>query len=301
MYTLKKIEVYASEIAEMLESPLLGTNCVVTGPSSLDAPKSASFCFSEGAGSADVTMRTDVTPLLILTDSAGEPTRDGISFIKVDSPKAAFIRIINELFLEMTIGGVSQTARVDPNARLDRDVSIGEFAVINGEVAIGKNTIVGNNVVINGPVVIGNNCTIRDNATIGGGAYDFIFEKDGKMLQVPHIGDISIGDGVWIGANSSIERGAFESTVIGNAVKIDDLVQIGAGCEIGGEAMIMAGCILSRKVRVGESAKIAPGCCIRENVIVGRGAFLGLGAVVVKNVDADSIWYGNPARARKAR
>jgi UDP-3-O-[3-hydroxymyristoyl] glucosamine N-acyltransferase LpxD len=301
MYNLKNPEVHASEIAELLGSELLGADCVVTTPATPATAKDNSFVFSEFGSRAVHKRLKGRNSILVIANIADAPPVPGMAIVVVPDPRAAFVRIVNELFLEMEKVRIADSAAISSEATVGRGVSIGENVVIKGIVEIGNNSTINNNVVICGPTRIGTNCYIRDNTTIGGDAFDFLPAGDDLALQVPHIGGIEIGDRVWIGSNVSIERGVFDWTAIQTDAKIDDLVQIGAGCNVGSGALIMAGSILGRDVTVGAGARIAPNSSVRENLSIGADALIGLGSVVVKDVTAGTVCYGNPARTRDIR
>jgi UDP-3-O-[3-hydroxymyristoyl] glucosamine N-acyltransferase len=208
----------------------------------------------------------------------------------------AFVRVVDEFFIELTPSGVAATAHVEEGASIGLGVYVGEHSVIGSEASIGTNTRILHSVVVTGHVEIGRNCVIKHNATIGSQAFSFVTDAAGVPLLRPHIGRIVLGDNVWIGAGTCIENPALDDTSIGNSTKVDDLVQIGHDCRIGERCLITAGAILSHHVHVGDGAHIGPNASVRENVRIGRQAMVGIGAVVLQDIEDGSTYVGNPAR-----
>jgi UDP-3-O-[3-hydroxymyristoyl] glucosamine N-acyltransferase len=301
MFKVKSPELYASEIAEFLNLRLEGTDFLVHAPCSPVRIRDESFLYLS---------ETDVLPedqmsrhhdVLVLSSKSFAAPKGRFSVIISKNPKLDFIRVVNEFFIEFDRMQIAGSAKIHSEARLGKNVSVGEHCVIGPEVVIGNNTRLFNNVVVTGRVDIGKDCVIKDNATIGSEGYDFELDESGRPLHCPHMGLIKIGNRVWIGANSSIESAALDDTVIGDGVKIDDLVQIGYNSEIGAGCMVTAGVIVSRYVKIGEGTWLAPNASIRERITIGKNALIGTGAVVVGDVEDGVVAAGNPAKTLRRR
>jgi len=119
--------------------------------------------------------------------------------------------------------------------------------------------------------------------------------KGGK--RTPQTGGIEIGEGTFVGANTTIGLGRTpsEPTVIGRNVKIGPQVLIAHGCTIGDDVIIHGGAHIAGFVKIGKGARIGMGACIRNRMTIGAGSMVGIGAVVVSDVPAGEIWVGNPA------
>ena len=115
----------------------------------------------------------------------------------------------------------------------------------------------------------------------------FGFEKDenGQPIHFPHLGKIKIGNHVYIGANTAIDRATLNSTIIGDHVKIDNLVHIAHNVIIDDCSYIIAGTILGGGVHVGKDCWLAPNVSVKQQLHVGNGSLVGLGAVVIKDVE----------------
>ena len=298
MYRLKKVNLYASEIAEYLNSELHGDDFIVNNPCSPENVVEQSLVLVENTSQfAKLHLNSPNKVLLIIPET--DENMMGFSYIKSSNPRLDFIRVINEFFTQMEVLRISPTANISPEAKLDRNVSVGEHVVIGPDVKIGENTSIYNNVVIEGQVEIGSNCIIKDNTTIGSTGYNFVLDESGTPLQFPNIGKIIIGNNVWIGSNCSIESATLENTHIADNVKVDDLVQIGYSSRIGENSMITAGVIINRFVKIGKKCNIMPNVSISEKVSIGDRTIVGIGAVVLSELEPNSVYVGNPARFLK--
>jgi UDP-3-O-[3-hydroxymyristoyl] glucosamine N-acyltransferase len=299
MYRIKQNQVYASEIAEFLNTELSGEDFIVTEPCSvIDAkPNALTFIFNKQF----LDRRKDVRPLLVICPPDLRSEQLPFSVIFSKNPKVDFIKVINEFFIEKLPHKIHPTAVIEKGARIGENVGIGSHSFIGPDVRIGKDTLIGCNVVITGTVSIGKNCVIKDNATIGSEAFSFWYDESGVPIHFPQVGKIVIGDYVWIGSNSTVERQALGETVIENHVKVDDLVQIGHGAVIGEKSQVCAASVVCGSVRVGKHSWIAPNATIREGLTVGERSLVGIGSVVIRDVPDHTIVAGNPAKPLEKR
>ena len=212
-----------------------------------------------------------------------------------ENPRLDFIKVLNHFFVEKKKPYISESAKIDANVKIGKNVSIGENCVLHGDISIGDDTTILHNVVIEGEVKIGSNCVIKSNSTIGSEGFSFVF-NGGELEHFPQIGKIVIGDNVWIGSNVSVERAALDSTFIGNNTKIDDLVQIGHNTTIEESCQITAGSIICGKALLKAGCWIAPNSVIDNEVIIGNNAFVGTGSVVRNDVEDNVVVAGVPAK-----
>jgi UDP-3-O-[3-hydroxymyristoyl] glucosamine N-acyltransferase len=173
-----------------------------------------------------------------------------------------------------TVAGIHPSAVIDPSARIAASATVGAYCVIGADVVIGENTVLGAhcvvgagciigarsffhaNVTLYHHVVLGNNVVIHGGAVIG--ADGFGFAPDGQRWQKIHqLGGVVIGDNVDIGANTCIDRGALDDTVIGNNVIIDNLVQIAHNVKIGNGTAIAACVGIAGSTEIGQHCTIA--------------------------------------------
>ena len=181
--------------------------------------------------------------------------------VVVANPYLAFA-VVSQLFAERPElePGISPRAEVHPEAELHPDVCVGAFATIGAGAVLGAGVQVGHGAfvgerssigaggeimsgaTIHQDVRIGERCVVASGAVIGADGFGFTPHADGRWQAIAQLGGVVIGDDVSIGANTAIDRGALQDTIIGNGVKIDNLVQIGHNCEIGDHTLI-CGCV----------------------------------------------------------
>lgn len=229
----------------------------------------------------------------------------------VDRPHDVFVDLLDRLYPGDTragIGGILQASE----PRLEAGVELGPNVVLGPGVEIGSGTVIGANTVIGAGVAIGRNCTIASNCTIdcaylgsnvvlhpgvrvgceGFGWLDF----GRSNRKIPQLGRVIVQDGVEIGANSTIDRGALGDTVIGEGTKIDNLVQIGHNCRIGRYCLIAAQSGLSGSTVLEDGVLMGGGSGTGGHLTIGSGSVVYGRAGVSKSWPAGSKLFGAPAR-----
>src|SRR5262245_10527131 len=200
--------------------------------------------------------------------------------IVADNPYAYFARV-SQLFnpLVLQAGGVHPSAVVASTARLGKGVSIGAGCVIGDEVVIGHDSCLYPRVVIYPRCHLGNRVVIHSGVVIGADGFG-IAPDAGRWVKIPQIGGVRIGDDVEVGANTTIDRGALDDTVIEEGVKIDNQVQIGHNVRIGAHSAV-AGCVgiagsadIGRHVTIGGAAMIHGHITIADHVRVSAGTLI---------------------------
>ena len=179
-----------------------------------------------------------------------------------DNPYAYFARV-SQLFNPRTTQpeGVHPSATVAPSAQLGARLSVGAGCVVGDGVAIGEDGCLYPGVVVYPGCRIGARAIIHSGAVIGADGFG-IANEGGHWVKIPQIGAVLIGDDVEIGANTTIDRGALEDTVIESGVKLDNQIQIGHNCRVGAHTAI-AGC-----VAVAGSADIGSHCTIGAGALI---------------------------------
>ncbi|WP_111496565.1 MULTISPECIES: UDP-3-O-(3-hydroxymyristoyl)glucosamine N-acyltransferase [Marinobacter] len=151
---------------------------------------------------------------------------------------------------------VADSAAVGPNAVIEAGATIGERAVIGPGCVVGERSCVGDDTVLEARAVlyhdvsVGQRCLILSGAVIGSHGFGFANEK-GVWHRIAQLGGVVIGDDTEIGANTTIDRGALDDTVIGNGVKIDNLVQIAHNVSIGDHSAMAALVGIAGSTKVG--------------------------------------------------
>ena len=144
--------------------------------------------------------------------------------------------------------------------------------------------------------MIGNDCIFHNNVSIGADGFGFRPSPDGNgLIKIKHIGNVIIGNNVEIGANSCVDKAKFNSTIVGDGCKIDNLVQIGHNSVLG-KSCIMAGSSgLAGTVTLGDGVVIGGGAKIRDHITLGSGVKVGAGSGVITDVEPGKTVLGYPA------
>jgi UDP-3-O-[3-hydroxymyristoyl] glucosamine N-acyltransferase len=170
-------------------------------------------------------------------------------------------------------------------AKVSSLFQIGSNSYIGSNVVIGRNVIIHSNVYIANDVKIGNDCEIFPGAKIGTDGFGYARDKNKEWLKIPQTGSVIIGDNVDIGANTTIDRGAIDNTLIHNGVKIDNLVQIGHNCIIG-ENSIIAGCAgIAGSTIIGKNCMIGGAAMIKGHITIADDTIISGGTGIGKNVE----------------
>jgi len=209
-----------------------------------------------------------------------------------ETPYLAYAKIANYLYPSVKPSGyidenaiIGSDCKVDDSSFISANVVIGNNVVINSGVYIGPGCVIGDNVKIGEDtsllanvtirygVILGKNVTLHPGVVIGADGFGMA-QENGQWLNIPQIGSVIIGDNVDVGANSTIDRGAIEDTVIANGVKIDNQVQIGHNVVVG-EHTAIAGCtgiagstVIGKRCMIAGAVAISGHIQIADDVII---------------------------------
>lgn len=169
------------------------------------------------------------------------------------------------------------------NVKLAANVVIGPGTVIEPGVEIGANTRIAANVVIYHDCLIGKNCVISSGTVIGADGFGYA-EENRRWVKIPQVGQVIIEDDVEIGANTTIDRGALDDTIIGQGVKLDNLIQIGHNCRIGAHTVI-AGCVgIAGSARIGKHCKIGGAAMILGHLEIADDVTISPGSMITRSL-----------------
>ena len=230
---------------------------------------------------------TEKTPLCVISDSA--------TVLIVNKSKLFFIQLLNTYFIKTHPNGIHPTAVIDSEAQLGNNVYIGPHCVI-GKCNIGDNCILEGNNYVYDNVIMGNNIILQAGAIIGAKGMSLSRNVNNELIGFPSLGKVIIEDDVEVGSNSCIDCAVLESTVIGKGTKINNLCFIGNSVKLGTHNFLASGVNINGSVHIGNNNFIGSGATIRNKISIGNNNTIGAGAVVVKNIDNNSTWIGNPAK-----
>lgn len=285
----------AKTIAKFLKTDLLGEDIIIESVCSVDVIKSGCMLFAENSTPEMWARLSNLqNNLVICADGMGKSI-SGPRIIS-DNPRLSFVVAATNYFVVGEKNEIHPSAIIHEKAKIGINVHIGAFSYVDANVSVGDNTIISENVIIKGKTKIGKSCFFKSNSVIGEDGFGFVMDEKGTPLRTPHFGGITIGDNVWIGANTTIERGIFDETILEDHVKIDDLVQVGHNSTIGYGSRITAGTIICGGVNIKPLCWVAPNSNILERKTIGRGSYIGLGTNVLTDVPDNSVFVGNPGK-----
>lgn len=184
---------------------------------------------------------------------------------------------------------------IGPNVVVGENVTIYPNATILDECTIGKNTIIWSGVVVRERCHVGAYCILHPNCTIGADGFGFRPCPERGLVKIPQIGNVILGNNVEIGANSSVDRGKFSSTILGDGCKIDNLVQIGHNSILGKYCIMAGNSGLAGSVTLGNGVIIGGSASIKDHLTLGDGVTIGAGSGVAADVPAGKTMIGYPA------
>ena len=205
---------------------------------------------------------------------------------------------------------------VGPQVSIGQRVSLGDGVIIHAGCCVGDDVSIGAGSILYPQVTIYHGCQVGKRAILHSGvvigADGFGFAPEGKnWIKIPQIGGVSIGDDVEIGANTTVDRGALDDTVIGDGCKIDNLVQIAHNCIVGANS-VLAGCAgLAGSVTLGEQCIVGGGGMVSGHVTLAPGTVLSGGSLVMKSIsqpgrytsvfplDTHDQWLHNASHIRR--
>jgi UDP-3-O-[3-hydroxymyristoyl] glucosamine N-acyltransferase len=234
----------------------------------------------------------------------GRGDRDATTIPRIvaENPYAYYARAVALFHPERApVAGVHPTAVVNAGARVAASAEVGPYAIIGsgcvvgegavigahcslGEgVAIGAGTRLNPHVTLYAGCSIGSRCILHSGVVVGADGFGMAREA-GRWIKIPQVGGVRVGDDVEIGANTTIDRGALDDTVIENGVKLDNQIQVAHNCVIGAHTVI-AGCTgISGSVTIGRNCMIGGGVGIVGHLSICDGVTISGFTLVTKSI-----------------
>jgi UDP-3-O-[3-hydroxymyristoyl] glucosamine N-acyltransferase len=283
------------ELAGRLDATVRGDHSVqVFSVASLSAAKPGDLTFFSDKRHAKALAAT--TASAVIANSDASVPAPSVHIVHAQ-PHVAFAKLLEQLFAESPRfygrsdkADVNSTAIINDvlvksfvgvgeNSQIGFHTELHEGVQIGRNVTIGRECVLHRGVVVNDGVRIGDRCIIQSGAVIGSDGFGFQPTASG-WLKVPQVGTVVIGNDVEIGANTAIDRGAIEDTVIGDGVKIDNLVQIAHNVRIGDHTAI-AGCagiagstVIGKRCMIGGAAMIQGHIEICDDVVISGATYV---------------------------
>ncbi|HEX7088102.1 MAG TPA: UDP-3-O-(3-hydroxymyristoyl)glucosamine N-acyltransferase [Vicinamibacterales bacterium] len=300
-----------AEIAERLDCRLEGDGAIeIHRVAGLSEAGPGDLTFLANPKYQQAALQTKASAIILADDAPAAPC----GMLRSAHPYRAFARAL-ELFGEdeRPAPGVHPTAFVDPAASLGRDVSVGPFAVVGAGAVVGDRVVLGPHVVV-GPgarigedsviharvsirerSIIGARVVIQDGAVIGSDGFGFVTDEQGVHHKIPQQRSVVIEDDVEIGANTTIDRPAVGETRIRRGAKIDNLVQIAHGVQIGEHSLLAAQVGIAGSTRLGRHVVLAGQVGVAGHVELGDGVKATAQTGIPNSVEAGALVSGYPA------
>ncbi|MFL5581315.1 MAG: UDP-3-O-(3-hydroxymyristoyl)glucosamine N-acyltransferase [Gemmatimonadaceae bacterium] len=307
----------AAEVARAVGGRLVGDpDAPVRAVAPLDRAGEGDLSFLAVARYAPLFATSSASVVLVAPELAEAEGRARARVV-VAKPHEAMLAMLPRLYAAPPRpAGVHPTAVIGRGVRLGADVALGAYAVIGDGAALGDGVTVGPHCVVGEGVEIGaesrlyasvtlypgtrlgTRVAVHAGARLGSDGFGYVF-RGGAHEKIPHVGRCLVEDDVEIGANTTIDRGSIDDTVIGAGTKIDNLVQVGHNVRIGRLCLLMAQVGVAGSVRVEDGCIIAGQVGIAGHHSIGAGARLAAQAGVFGDVPAGETWSGYPARPHR--
>ena len=315
------------EIASLCSGKLIGDGAkIITGVSSIENASQEDLVFIKDRKFEKHIQSTKAGAIIIGNVPEEKTSRN---YILVDNPQLAFAKIAEKFdSLPDSKAAISKLSSISQTAILGEHVTVGDFVSIGDNARIGNNVYIANGARIGDDCVVGDGTIIYANVAIGKrsrigagcrihpgvviGADGFGLVKDGAdWRRIPQLGNVRLGNEVDVGANTTIDRGTLDDTVVSDGVKLDNLIQIGHNVRIGENTVIAAHTAVAGSSIIGRNCEIGGCVGIMDHSVVGDNVKIGGGSVISgkllepgiysSSVKAEelSVWQKNAAWLRK--
>jgi UDP-3-O-[3-hydroxymyristoyl] glucosamine N-acyltransferase len=307
----------AEAIAALVSGELIGDGkAVVSGIAPLDRADASQLSILSSGRYAPM-MATSKAGVVLVDPEFRDAAGAARARIIVKQPLEKLLSLLPRFYpVEAHVPGVASTARIGKGATIGKRASIGEYAIVGANAKLADAVVIGSHCVVGDGVSIGEGARlwpgvtvyrgatlgartmVHSGARIGCDGFGYVF-RDGAHEKIQHVGRCIIGDDVEIGANTTIDRGSIDDTMIGNGTKIDNLVHVAHNVRIGEKCLIMAQVGVAGSVIVGDGAILAGQAGISGHLSIGAGARVAAQAGVFGDIPAGESWSGYPARPHR--
>lgn len=292
------------DVARWAGAPERGTAGVqeITGVSAIEAAQPTTCVFATKPEALDAALDSPAGAILVtaaLETERPEASRDP-RVLWVGDARYCFAVVAERLRNREGLGRIDPSAIIAADAEIGEDTVVDAGAVIGAGVRVGARCRIGAHVCVLQGTLLGDEVVIQPGAVLGSDGFGYVRNREtGAYLQFPQQGWLILEDGVEVGANTTIDRGALGETRIGAGTKIDNLVHIGHNCRIGRNVIIAAQTGIAGSSVVEDGAVLGGQVGIADHVTVGPGVILGAQAGVPsgKRIRGEGqVFWGTPAR-----
>ena len=239
-------------------------------------------------------LHTTQADCVIVSETMREVAPKGVSLIVAADPYLYYARLTQLWRSRQARGttvGVHPSAVVDALAVVDATAYVGPLCVVERGARIGPGSVLKSRVTVGEDCTIGARCIVHPGVVIGADGFGFA-PDGGRWEKIEQLGAVSIGDDVEIGANTCIDRGALQDTVIEDGVKLDNLIQIGHNVRVGRNTA-MAGCVgVAGSATIGPKCTIGGGAVVLGHLTIAAGVNISAATVVTKSISKPGHYTG---------
>jgi UDP-3-O-[3-hydroxymyristoyl] glucosamine N-acyltransferase len=281
------------EIANHLNLSFIGKNKIIKGINTLKNASHYDLSFFSNAKYINDLYTTKAGACLVRIEDI-HLMSDHITKIICKDPYNTYSYVLDLLVIDSMKRKISSDAYISQEAKIGQNCAIGPHCYIGDNVIIGNDVILDHNITLQN-CQIGNNTIIHSGTRIGQDGFGFTLGIDGNMKKIKQLGMVIIGDNVEIGANTSIDRGSIDNTVIGDYTKIDNLVQIGHNVIIGKNCIICAQVGIAGSTNIGDYVMIGGQAGINGHISIGNKVQIAAKSGVVGDINDNAKVGGYPA------
>jgi UDP-3-O-[3-hydroxymyristoyl] glucosamine N-acyltransferase len=310
----------ARQIAALTQGQLVGApDVTVSGVAPLDRAGPDDLSFLAARRYLQYFQRSSAAIVLCKPDLVAEASAGPACRVLVRDPHVALLAVIPVLYPQPAWeAGIHRTAVLGAGVVWQEPVAIGPYAVLGRGVRLGRNVRIGAGAVLGDGVelgddaqvfpqvvcysgtIVGRRVILHAGVRLGSDGFGYVASKDGQPpRKIPQVGRCIIGDDVEIGANTTIDRGSVDDTVVGPGTKIDNLVQIGHNCRIGARCLIAGQAGIAGSTHVEDDVFLAGQAGLADHVTIGRGARVTVQGGVIGDIDPGATVSGYPARPHR--
>jgi len=292
-----------SDIARALGGELRGADTLIERLSPVESAKAGSLAFVSHIKFAKHIGNTEASALLVGPSLAELASQKGPCIVVPDA-YVSFARLTQywrAVHSAPVNPFIHPTAVIEPTASIGADAAIGPMVYIGSGACIGSGVRLGSHVVIESGAsvgdasvlharvtlgencIVGSRCILHSGVVIGADGFGFA-QQDGRWIKIEQLGAVRIGSDVELGANTCVDRGALDDTVIEDGVKLDNLVQIGHNVHIGAHTA-MAGCVgVAGSAIIGKHCTVGGGAVVLGHLTLADNVHISAASVVTRSI-----------------
>ena len=307
------------QLANQLELEFKGNaDQEINGVASLASAVTGDLCFIQQKKYLRKLSGSACSALLVPLDF--DPRSTSKSLIFTENPHFSFIQAIPLIKPELVMSAdavVHKSSQISASAKLGANVSIGAFSVIGDNVDIGECVSIGAGCIIEngarigrhsklhsrvslGPRVrVGSRCIIQSGAILGSEGFGLVYHQE-RWAKIPHLGTVIIEDDVEIGANTAIDRGALDDTLIEQGCKLDNLIQVAHNVRIGAHTAIAACVGIAGSANIGQYCRIGGGAGVLGHLSIVDKVTVTAMSLVTRDIKSPGVYSsGTPLMDNK--